>query len=202
MGIDNNDEYSVPEPDYIPTDITPAIKPVHPWIKEFYPVPASEVFEPNEMNCALHTYQKWCGILPSNLEKHNVVEFFWNSYIDKDTREHVITCSASSCALCVYHRISRTGDIECSDCILKEVVGLPCAQSVDGVFFPIETPWYAYVKTRSPDKMILALGVCIKTLQDREHPCPCCFRPCYCKKEDGICTHRNCVHLKSCDKHG
>ena len=83
------------------------------WKEEFYPILASDV---DEQDALQHSLQKWIGLRPENLEKHNVVLF------DHTVRDKFqlggcdfVMIAASSCALCVHYSVRSE---ECSKCPL------------------------------------------------------------------------------------
>ena len=77
---------------------------IESWKKEFYPISADEVKEKDAVEASL---KKWRGLLPKNLEKHNVrLERRSNltMLIDKATGEvYINIIGVETCALCTYY---------------------------------------------------------------------------------------------------
>lgn len=108
------------------------------WKKEFYPVPAYKV---EDKGALVHSFRKWLGLLPHNLEKHRVTA----AEIDKE-----LPIDSDSCALCFcfYH---TEADTPCVSCPLFKSLGRKCDGS-GGVY----AAW-AIDKRRDPFPMFLAL---------------------------------------------
>lgn len=86
------------------------------WIQEFYPTPADSVPENHAVE---HSLRKWRGLLPENLERHDV------SFRDFAHSSNAPLVSAGACALCFHYRHDwRRPRLECPDCPLAAIS--PC----------------------------------------------------------------------------
>lgn len=91
---------------------------VKTWKKEFYPTEASEAAKQGELAAINHSLQKWQGLLPENLAKHNV------KIVGKEVigiaSTGVMVFDSSTCALCESVR-SCNGYLDCRKCPLYRV---------------------------------------------------------------------------------
>lgn len=118
------------------------------WESEFYPVTAgvAEAAAPrNDLGAVSlldHCLQKWRGLLPVNLKKH-----------DLTAQDMVMAVGGDSCALCVRFRTVGFGDM-CSGCPLVEARGVQC-------FRPDAqnkiSPYDQWLATRDPRPMLWLL---------------------------------------------
>jgi hypothetical protein len=84
---------------------------IRSWKKEFYPITARKTLKRNALK---HSIQKWKGLLPKNLAKH-------------DLKAPPIEITADTCALC-HH--SQDG---CADCQLFKIRGrVSCCNEIFG----------------------------------------------------------------------
>lgn len=81
------------------------------WLDEFYSVPASEVSKEDALE---HYIQKWKGLLPDNLKKHNVA-YRWEEVQSRNENElgYPLLIGSSSCALCQHWYDVEYGCPEC-----------------------------------------------------------------------------------------
>lgn len=91
------------------------------WLDEFYPVSASEVSKEDALE---HSIQKWKGLLPENLKKHNVT-YRWEEVQSCDEMETTVPLpiTASSCALCQHW---YDGEYACPECPLVKAGHICC----------------------------------------------------------------------------
>lgn len=97
------------------------------WKPEFYPIEAKRV---KPKKALAHSLQKWEGLLPNNLKKHqirlqNTISLcLVDDNIDPDTatyKEGILYIDAKTCALC-YHYY----DSGCEQCPLAQYLGRRC----------------------------------------------------------------------------
>lgn len=109
------------------------------WKTEFYPIEAKDV--PAEQAIA-HSLQKWEGLLPENIKKHEVQSTGWKVF-DSEKAES-ITIGAETCALCATFTtkdprpyLDPAGNEDttnCGDCPLMEYNdGIQCDHLNNGV---------------------------------------------------------------------
>lgn len=93
------------------------------WLDEFYPVPASKVSKEDALE---HSIQKWKGLLPDNLKKHNVA-YRGEEILSCDITDIVqsFMFTASSCALCKHW---YDGDSGCPECPLVKAGHICCEE--------------------------------------------------------------------------
>ena len=91
------------------------------WIEEFYPVPAAEC--PREQALE-HSILKWTGLLPENLEKHEVKQC--GSYVQNFDEKNWLRIDGSSCALCQYYYRADFGCRGRDPCPIVLVTGKTC----------------------------------------------------------------------------
>jgi len=101
---------------------------MHPWLAEFYPVPADTI--DNNRAALEHSIQKWTGLLTENLKKHNV-KFLHRTVVDKQG-DIICEIDISTCALCAIHYEKKSS---CDDCPLYQFLGHPC-DSYESQFYP------------------------------------------------------------------
>lgn len=93
------------------------------WLEEFYPVPASEVSKEDALE---HSIQKWNGLLPENLEKHQV-SYRWEEVQSWNENElfYPLSISSTSCALCQHWYDENKG---CPECPLVKAGHICCEE--------------------------------------------------------------------------
>lgn len=123
------------------------------WKAEFYPIPASETTEEQAVD---HSLQKWLGLLPENLAKHDchiedssVVEIGHTPCLGN----HVFIDS-SSCSLCHHFcdmSACNSGDDEspCIECPLYKARGdVACDDETSEEWNNSQkSPWHAFTLT-------------------------------------------------------
>lgn len=116
------------------------------WIGEYYPVKADKESKENAIN---HSLNKWIGLLPENLKKH-------------DLDSPPISIDASTCALCYHYFDETKGDcINCPLCITRE--NTPCDSHNGNIDKDID-PCFSYRSdNKDPQPMIYWLT---KTKED------------------------------------
>lgn len=93
------------------------------WLEEFYPVPASEVSKEDALE---HSIQKWNGLLPENLAKHQVA-YRWEEVQSWNENElfYPLSISSTSCALCQHWYDENKG---CPECPLVKAGHICCEE--------------------------------------------------------------------------
>lgn len=86
---------------------------IESWLKEFYPLKASEVPEGAAL---LHSLKKWTGFREKSLRRHRVTLF---GETLEDTKGHCFTISGDTCSLCVHYQ----KDSLCFGCPLYKARG-------------------------------------------------------------------------------
>jgi hypothetical protein len=127
------------------------------WKEEFYSIAADEVAD-NDLDAVRHSIKKWTGLLPYNLEKHEVAldeDFDIIYYKDSDAER--FTIDSVTCALCNKY-------YPCDDCPLFLYLGYRCDYDHSGTTGP-----YQRFKTNgNPQDMIDALTEIEKSLTKGE----------------------------------
>lgn len=130
---------------------------VKSWLKEFYPVEAAEPM--TNLEAVRHSLQKWRGLKPENLKRHNVnvdhpaVNYRTGRALSGRSQGY-LNINDGSCALCVKHG----GSYDCKPCPIARAVGRRCDQKV----YVVDTghgtsPWHEFTDTKDPDAMIAVL---------------------------------------------
>lgn len=117
---------------------------INGWIKEFYPVEASEV---SKKNALLHSLRKWRGLTKENLSKHGL-------------SSSPIPIDSGSCALCYYYI-----NDECKKCplyILRN--GISCDELTED---ETNSPYGYFLDEKDPTLMIDLLEEASKTKNKR-----------------------------------
>ena len=129
----------------------------HPWLQEFYPVPAEDATCSDEA-ALRHGLQKWKGLVQEALAKHDVT-LDYDTVRDRDGHE-VLRVAGNSCALCMNHYTAdhRPGGVySCAGCPLCKVRGVPCdkPRQTD----PLKnSPYLALLAYKDPGPMIQLLA--------------------------------------------
>lgn len=115
------------------------------WMQEFYPVRAEHAKDVLE-----HSIQKWTGLLPENLEKHEVsVQYYAPGklrVLEKDEQGFFLWIDSSTCALCMQH-LKDSG--YCDFCPLFRVLGMRCdANDWE------KSPWRQFVRYKVAQPML------------------------------------------------
>lgn len=145
-----------------------SIMSVESWNEEFYPISAKDLvndeklshIHPDEVaiKCAEHSLQKWKGLLPVNLTKHNVT---------RNDKGFISICS-NSCALCEeyfnYQDKHTDYQSECIDCPLFQYLGQRCDIDTDKT----SSPYLKFIERHNPKPMIKALKGALKMLKERK----------------------------------
>jgi len=115
------------------------------WKAEFYTIDAKNV---SEENAVAHSLQKWIGLRPENLNKHEV-SFLANNVIGDDS--NILDIDGESCALCVHHVHHVVAQNHCKECPLLVYLGKTCDGEPD-------SPYGYWLDTADPEPMISALS--------------------------------------------
>lgn len=129
------------------------------WIQEFYPISAQRT---DIKDAAQHSLNKWQGLLPENLAKHDMI--FAGGAVEDDVAGEYFEIDASSCALCHHYmdHSARYGDM-CNKCPLSIARGgVQCDQEL---FDEAEDPYHAFIKHRNPYPMMCWLRKTIEMQQ-------------------------------------
>lgn len=91
------------------------------WYEEFYPVSASKVSKEDALE---HSIQKWKGLLPENLKKHEVA-YRWEEVSPLYDTDNTLPLSigSASCALCQHW---YDGEYACPECPLVKAGHICC----------------------------------------------------------------------------
>lgn len=117
------------------------------FLKEFYQIPANEATN-SWLEATNHSIQKWKGMLPENLEKHNqIMSDEWH-IVTTDSGEKTLAYGNITCALCI-KAINEAGYYFCSVCPLMMLFSYECD---DG-----ESAYVSTKYSRNPQPMIDAL---------------------------------------------
>lgn len=133
------------------------------WKKKFYPVPAETKM--TKLGAVEHSIQKWTGLLPSNLEKHEVCAGD-GGVCDYDNDEN-LEINQSTCALC-YKYYDELGELDdndysrCLKCPLYKTLGFECGNGEDWA------PFTAWMQHDDPKPMIKALKATLKKVKAGE----------------------------------
>lgn len=114
------------------------------WKKEFYPVPADEVYKKGAL---AHSLQKWMGLTKEALRKHGLRHKEVggvSAIIDKSG--HRLLIDSTSCALCLWYP-------GCSGCPIQDVRGERCDREKGGH----RTPYDWWTKKYNPRPMLALL---------------------------------------------
>jgi len=112
------------------------------WRREFYPITATSAARKGDTAALDHSIQKWRGLQPDALTRHEVTPM---------DVERAIGIDAESCALCVRH-ISSESFGDCAGCPLYEARGrVRCdrERSVESV-----SPWHSWENNGDPAPML------------------------------------------------
>jgi len=122
------------------------------WKQEFYPVEARDVLKASAIE---HSLQKWKGLRPENLQKHNLSAFAM--------MDHQFV-SGASCALCTHYLEPAHQDIpRCTECPLYKLRGgYPCDVETPS---EILSPYSAWTDDSDPEPMIALLEQAAKSEQ-------------------------------------
>jgi hypothetical protein len=104
------------------------------WCEEFYPVPACNVPESEELD---HSIRKWEGLRPAARKRHGVSN---NCYGDLYSGTNMFSIDVTTCALCVRHYNLAAG--LCPGCPLSDVRGADCVSLAKGEREPPYDAWY------------------------------------------------------------
>lgn len=118
---------------------------INTWKQEFYPTPAKALKDAPLEEALDHCIQKWVGLRPTNLTKHNLVATQLGGSVRPVTGvvEHMVA-SATYCALCV--KFYKNG---CNGCPLNK--GGPSKE--EGCY----DQWQSFAFSGNPEKMIRVL---------------------------------------------
>jgi len=109
---------------------------------EFYPIDASRV---SPFDALQHSLQKWYGLRPVNMVKHNVAMFgdtLTDIGFDADDSLEI---DSTSCALC--HHYATPPASNCKNCPLTLTHGVNCWSAP-------KSPWTLWTKHNDPEPMI------------------------------------------------
>ena len=130
---------------------------VNSWLKEFYPVDASEGM--TNLEAVRHSLKKWRGLKPENLERHRVdvkapAGYFRSGRLLTGRSQGHLLINDSSCALC--HKHSEVDD--CKSCPIVRTVGRRCDKRVYvGDTGGGTSPWHRFDDMSDPEPMIAVL---------------------------------------------
>ena len=100
------------------------------WCKEFYQVTAGKISKSNDdKEIIKHAVRKWTGLLPENLEKHEI-EFIDRDLLDEE--DVFLYIDGSSCGLCIKYHSGISG---CPDCPLNKSLDGACDEEPNDIYF-------------------------------------------------------------------
>lgn len=131
---------------------------MHPWLEEFYPIPAADLKKASDEECLNHSIRKWSGLLKKNLKKHKVK--FSNYAVEGDSfKLHI---AGNTCALCKKHfkvdNIKSGKILLCETCPLYTVLGHSCDTCGEGEKYAL---FHRAILLKRPILMINALKKCL-----------------------------------------
>lgn len=112
------------------------------WKKEFYPIPARDA---EKGFCMYHSYRKWLGTLPENLQKHGLhIEKNFRIVEDADSRVYIFFGN-ETCALCLKYQSNTFG---CTSCpLFNPVTRENCCDTTT-------SPYQIFGRTGDPTPML------------------------------------------------
>ena len=122
------------------------------WKSEFYPIDADKVEAEDAIS---HSLNKWIGLQPENLAKHDVRASLYDGITDGSDRMYV---GGDACALCFHHYDQDWCDDDdedadpCGECPLKMARGgVPCDKVRED---EVRSPWSEWNNDKKPGLMI------------------------------------------------
>lgn len=124
------------------------------WKKEFLPtLNIEKIKKMTAIEATQHALNKWTGLLPENMNKHDVAYDF-SSICYNNT---FLDIASSTCSLCIKY---LDGD-NCSNCPIFKTVGRSCFENPDG-----ESEYDIYRNRENPEPMIRLLERTLRALTD------------------------------------
>lgn len=97
---------------------------IESWKAEFYPIPADECPKEQAID---HSLQKWKGLLPENLERHDLVARAGELHEKDSVTDDYFGINGLTCSLCHwYFRFGAREGYGCMSCPLFKVRGHEC----------------------------------------------------------------------------
>jgi hypothetical protein len=133
------------------------------WKAEFYPIDAIDCPEDQAIS---HSLQKWLGLLPENLAKHEVQNCKGKVIEAQNVTSDApgVWINADSCALCRHHHADDPEEDEfgdeqyCNECPLAITRGGACDHRLmdddQNEYLEAESPWHEFNHNRDPQPMI------------------------------------------------
>ena len=129
------------------------------WKKEFYS-PISKASK-NKITAIEHSLQKWKGLLPVNLAKHEMVISANRDIYDRNNAE--LEINADSCSLCKYRdSLAYTDGNYCDKCPITIATGDSCDFSNRDYPSSERSPWRIWSNSHNPKPMIEVLEKTLK----------------------------------------
>ena len=133
---------------------------IETWKAEFYPIAAEHT---NKGGAIDHSLQKWLGLRPENLAKHEV-ELFEGMVIELGDADciNAVVIDGGSCSLC-HHYLDHDWDendheTACYDCPLCKVRGGQCDDEIEEEWENDKlAPWQAFTRDEDREPMIIWL---------------------------------------------
>lgn len=127
---------------------------VKTWEKEFYPISARDIASEGDARTIIaHSLQKWRGLTPKNLAKHNIKV---NQGVLSDRSDNWFDVDSSTCSLCQkYYDVWVPSGSKCGACPLYKLRGgVACSVLKKGERYD---PYYAFIEENRPTPMIRLL---------------------------------------------
>lgn len=130
---------------------------VSSWLKEFYPVDASEGM--TNLEAVRHSLQKWRGLKPENLQRHRVnvkspAGFFRSGRLLEGRSNGGLLINGETCALC--HKHAEMDD--CKSCPIVRALRRRCdARTQRDECGRLTSPWHRFDEFANPEPMIAIL---------------------------------------------
>jgi hypothetical protein len=120
---------------------------IQSWKNEFYKIPAGNCKTLSD--AITHSILKWNGLLPENLQKHNLIKCgHWLTEVpDKSDCFEIDT---DSCALCHNYYRRNFDEMTCSKCPINILIGHDCDSSDN-------SPYFNWIIDNNPKPMIKIL---------------------------------------------
>lgn len=130
------------------------------WKEEFYSRPLKKF---TKVQAIEHSLKKWTGLLPKNIQKHEL--FLQNFTSLRGSENSSLNIDCESCALCIkYLKDWEDAEVsKCEVCPLYLTLGRSCDDRTNGGG---DSPYSLFIDNQDPTPMIKALKKCLKENKD------------------------------------
>ena len=123
------------------------------WCAKFYRCSAASKEATRTLLAAVeHSLKKWQGLRARHLKAHDIP--ISRYLVDRDDPIDILFIDGDTCALCHFY-MSTDWECDCDRCILKEIRGVQCDESIDGE----KSPFGSWLDNLDPEPMIKLLLV-------------------------------------------